>query len=58
MFRLFSCKTFIHVALSLGVFITINVFAFMSSGLIEVARSMMTSVSFKSFNYILIKVLY
>ena len=44
-FRLFSCKTFIHITLSFGLFTTFNVLAYISSGLNEVATEIMSSVS-------------
>ena len=44
-FRLFSCKTFIHITLSFGLFTTFNILAYISSGLNEVAMEIMSSVS-------------
>ena len=44
-FRLFSCKTLIHVTLSFGFFTTFLVIAYISSGFTEVLMSIWSSVS-------------
>ena len=44
-FRLFSCKTFIHITLSFGFFTTFLVIAYISSGFTEVLMSIWSSVS-------------
>ena len=48
MFRLFSCKTFVHVTLSFGLFSSFVVIGFILSGFTEVAMSMMLSVSLRT----------